>query len=183
MESSPRRPVQAGNSSLGADGAAAELNSQALSRACGTDRQAVLPGDTAVRAAPGPGAAAAAALPAPTPASPAVLSAVHPLRGTRATDVVLQRGLNVPPLDPTRPCPSVPVADPGGPRLRKAARSFPCPHSGKKAEARGGGRTSTTPLPVRNRDDPRCDGRATGGEACHLPSRATLQAETSKGDF
>lgn len=54
MESSPRRPVQAGNSSLGADGAAAELNSQALGRACGTDRQAVLPGDTAVRAAPAP---------------------------------------------------------------------------------------------------------------------------------
>lgn len=119
MESSPRRPVQAGNSSLGADGAAAELNSQALGRACGTNRQAVLPGDTAIRAAPGPGAAAAAALPAPTPASPAVLSAVHPLRGTRATDVVLQRGLNVPLAGPHGALPLGARRRPGRPEAEK----------------------------------------------------------------
>lgn len=117
MESSPRRPVQAGNSSLGADGAAAELNSQALGRACGTDRQAVLPGDTAVRAAPGPGAAAAAALPAPTPASPAVLCAVHP--SVTATDMALQRGLNVPLAGPHEALPLGARRRPGRPEAEK----------------------------------------------------------------
>lgn len=115
MESSPRRPVQAGNSSLGADGAAAELNSQALGRACGTDRQAVLPGDTAVRAAPAPELLPLLPFQLPRP-PPLLCSAPSTPCGGHG---VLQRGLNVPLAGPHGALPLGARRRPGRPEAEK----------------------------------------------------------------
>lgn len=84
-EQNPRWPVQAGHSSEGADGAAAEPNAQALGRAFETDLRAVLLGNTAVRNRPGSRSCGSHTR-RPRCAQ----------RGTLGTNTVLQRGLSVP---------------------------------------------------------------------------------------